>query len=63
MSAFKSGQPLSPGTGKRRNKKAMEEESSEDESDTEGEADDDTSETNTVRSLLNLHNTNPANMG
>lgn len=46
MSALKSGQPLSPGTKKRRPKK---EESSEDESDTEGEAGDDTSDTNTVR--------------
>lgn len=48
MNAFKSGQPLSPGTSKRRTKKAKEEESSEDESDTEGEEGDDTSETDTV---------------
>lgn len=47
MSALKSGQPLSPGANKRRSKKAKEEES-EDESDTEGEAGDNTSETNTV---------------
>lgn len=45
MSALKSGQPLSS-TNKRRRPK---EESSDDESDTEGEAGDDTSETNTVR--------------
>ncbi len=50
MSALKSGQPPAPGGNKRRSKKAKEEES-EDESDTEGEAGDDTSETNTVRWL------------
>lgn len=44
MSALKSGQP---GANKRRSKKAKGE-SSEDESDTEGEAGDDTSETDTV---------------
>ena len=48
MSALKSGQPLSPSITKRRPKKAKTGESSEDESDTEGEAGDDTSETNTV---------------
>lgn len=47
MSALKSGQPPSSGANKRRSKKAKEEES-EDESDTEGEAGDDTSETDTV---------------
>ena len=49
MSALKSGQPLSPSITKRRPKNAKKVgESSEDESDTEGEAGDDTSETDTV---------------
>lgn len=48
MAAMKGGKPAPPSANGKRRSKKVKEESSEDESDTEGEAGDDTSETDTV---------------